>query len=125
MGAQARAWLPACTPSGQWDTPLIASSPEHISAPAVFIISLWDDQCAQEEAADVLRSEEILVKVLVLLQTCCTGVCQQSLAEKWTVVQMCSQTYLQSLGLVLVRADVIVMAFSEMESMAMSGVAKQ
>lgn len=72
----------ACTPCGHWDTSLVASSPEHISARAVFLTSLWDDQGAQEEAAHMLRSEEILVKVLVLLQTCCTRVCQQSLAEK-------------------------------------------
>lgn len=112
----------ASPPCGQWDTPLAASSPEHISARAVFIISLGD---GQEEAADVLRSEEILVKVLVLLQTCCTGVCQQSQAEKWAMVQMCSQTNLENLGLILVRADATIMAFSEVESMAMSEVVKE
>lgn len=115
----------ASPPCGQWDTPLAASSPEHISARAVFIISLGDGQGAQEEAADVLRSEEILVKVLVLLQTCCTGVCQQSLAEKWAMVQMCSQTNLENLGLILVRADATIMAFSEVENMAMSEVVKE
>lgn len=91
----------------------------------MFIISLWGGQCAQEEAADVLRQEEILVKVLVRLQTCCTGVCQESLAERWRMVQMCSQSHLQSLGLILVRADAIIMAFCDMENMAMSGVVKE
>lgn len=40
-------------------------------------------------------------------------------------MQMCSQTHLQNLGLILVRADATAMAFSEMEKVAVSGEVKE
>lgn len=56
---------------------------------------------AQEEAADRHRSEEAVVKGLILQAG---GVWQQSLAEIWAMVQMCWQTHLQNLGLHLCKS---------------------